>query len=55
MQGALDLGGTRSHFNVVPAMPLMEVFLAKDSDVHRSEGGGSVRITDVPKKIGKTP
>ena len=38
MQGALDMGGTRSHFNVVPAMPLMEVFLAKDSDVHRSEG-----------------
>ena len=32
--GAVDMP-TRSHFNVVPAMPLMEVFLAKDSDVHR--------------------
>jgi len=43
--GAVDMP-TRSHFNVVPAMPLMEVFLAKDSDVHRSymgEGRGLLK------------
>eukprot|EP00438_Fugacium_kawagutii_P007374 Skav218587 [mRNA] locus=scaffold2610:692635:696393:- [translate_table: standard] len=37
MQQAFDVRGGPKKFNVVPAMPLMEVFLAKECEVHRTE------------------
>ena len=37
MQQSLDpFAGVKKQFNLVPAMPLMEIFLAKECEVHRS-------------------
>lgn len=37
MQQTFDpFAGVSKHFNLVPAMPLMEIFLAKECEVHRS-------------------
>ena len=44
-QGFDPFAGLSKHFNLVPAMPLMEIFLAKECEVHRRN---SERNSDQP-------